>query len=316
MAEKQMNRTDGLEVVLQDFDVKPNDFDLTLENGIVWFYGPEGPEDKPIGDPKDYLEIRDDYIKLKEFLGKILDKGRVYYGTSHWNQDGETNCAEYANWLYLHCKNENFKRNFERATIELLKTELKKSFKPFDYQKGMKIALERSSNIEKVFLDENISNFRWRYELSDEDDESEGWFRKWLEDELGKTLRKDERGNEITDYEKTSPGFKEAFKRRFIHRKAYDIALQEFTPQFNRLVGLLGIVSVLGKPDNGFAGLYDEWKEDGFRAYHLFYDYKPLKYTFTKVNLNLSLREALEKIGYFEKYEQQLKLEVKLDGEE
>lgn len=312
---------DGLEVILQDFDVKPSLCSTrNLENGIVWFYGTENDEmhhEKPIGHPKDYLEIRDDSTKLKEFLSKLLDKGRVYYGTSHWNQDGETNYAEYAIWLYTYCKNENFKKNFEQATIELLKSELKREFKPFDYQTAMKTVLER--NYENHFVDQDIQTARWRYDISDIDDESEGWFRTWFDEELGKTIKKENPllKYEITDYEKTSQGFKEALKIRYIHKEAYNIALKEFTPQFNRLVGLLDIVIELGKQDNGFSKLYGGLNEEVevFRIPQLFKSDKTLKYSFTNVNLNRHLNDALLKIGYMDQYLEELR-KIKLEGKE
>src|SRR4030042_7184366 len=98
---------EGLDVLLQDFgkisekafelrdkrdSLEKEDFDRSLayfaalndsrffdDEGLVWYDGREGymPE-VPIGNPEDYLIIRDDYDALKGFVAKTLDKGKVH----------------------------------------------------------------------------------------------------------------------------------------------------------------------------------------------------------------------------------------------
>ncbi len=303
-----------LEIILQDFDKEKDMDSRSLENGITWFWGEGGSSCmyhgggetcKSIGHPEDYLGIRDDYKNLKEFLGKLLDKGRLYYGTPRWDQDGETNCADYAIWLYRHCKYDSFKRNFEKATIELLISEFKKEFKPFDYQTALKIATEKYGYLNYFLLDEEISTYRWRYGIGDPDDENEGWFRNWFDEEVSKTSKK-EGEFEKTNFSQVSPGLREALKKRHFHQEAYCIALKEYMPQLNRLVGLLDIIIILGNPNNGFAALYEQSKKDGEpplgHYYSFLRDSKILKYHFIKVNLNEHIPGALNRIGYLDKY--------------
>ena len=108
------------EIIRQDFK------GVVKSDKISWYYGPEGEEERPIGKPDDYLPIRDNYDSLRSFMSVMLDKGRVYYGIGHWNQDGETDCADYLTWLYQHSQDDLFKKNFECSVTCLLKEEADK----------------------------------------------------------------------------------------------------------------------------------------------------------------------------------------------
>jgi len=172
------------------------------KDGIAWFSGREykdGNEVNFMGTPKDYIEIREDFDKTKDFLGNLLDKGRVYYGTPYWNQEYETDTAKYASWLYLHSDNETFKKNFERAVVEMLNEEFKREFKPVDYESALKKQKEvdermsHGDTLDKYFSflgNEALSSAKWRLNfdkdiVSDEDKK----FRDYAMSELKKTER-------------------------------------------------------------------------------------------------------------------------------
>lgn len=164
-----------------------------LEKGLVWYNGKEGVNMTPIGQPRDYLQIRDDFGKLKKFLAETLDKGRVEYGC-----DGSvTNTGEYFTWMYFCSQHQPFRQNTEQAVVELLRDELGRKFTP-----------------------------------------------------LANTARQ--------------------------------VDAQKSAPQFNRLVGLLDVVSIVGKPDNGFAEAYADLAQkarEGFMR-----DAPTLRYGYDRAN--------------------------------
>jgi hypothetical protein len=94
---------------------------LVRPDGVVWF---DGSTDiwGNVADPQDYVPIREDYEKLKQFLGKILDGGRISTGNTKSGID-EVNPADYAVWMYQFSENPTFRQNFERAAVEILTEE-------------------------------------------------------------------------------------------------------------------------------------------------------------------------------------------------
>lgn len=167
-------------------DSKPVGRGLVWYN-FVWYREVEDAKGHLVylaGRPGDYVPIRDNFDALKEFLFKTLDIGRL-----NLNDSGHTNIADYVTWMYLNSQHQPFKRNTERAIVELLKNELGRKFTP----------------------------------LKSEDE--------W-------------------------------------HVKV-------FAQQFNRLAGLLDIISSAGEPDNGFAeaygGLAQKAKERFMRDAPAFY---------------------------------------------
>ena len=110
------------------------------EEGLVWYDGREGymPE-VPIGKPEDYLSIRDDYIALKNFIGRTLDKGKVHAGGgTHGDSSRETNCADYITWLYKNNSNKEFKDAFETGVFALLEDSFKKKYVELDISSSLK----------------------------------------------------------------------------------------------------------------------------------------------------------------------------------
>src|SRR3989344_3691023 len=105
-----------------------------VQGDLVWYDGAEGfmPE-VPIGRPQDYILIRDNFDALKDFVAKTLDRGRLRAGGgTHADTSRETNPAEYIAWMYVHSQYQPFKRDVEKATLELLRDELRKEFKPLN----------------------------------------------------------------------------------------------------------------------------------------------------------------------------------------
>lgn len=112
---------------------------ILYPNGIAWFGGGEGIDkvpgygEKPIGNPKDYIGIRDDTEKLAGFIGKTLDRGILERHSPSGHGDwGETYTADYILWLYWCCGKAIFKRRVESAVAGFLEAELKKEFLPFE----------------------------------------------------------------------------------------------------------------------------------------------------------------------------------------
>ncbi len=181
-----------------------------LDGGLVWYNGREGVNMTPIGQPQDYLKIRDNFRNVKTFLAELLDRGRLEYGDSK-GPYGEINTADYAIWMYSNSQHQPFRRNTERAVAELLRNELEKNFKHLN---------------------------------------------------------------------------RESAPRREDARK--------LVSQFNRLVGLLDVVSVVGKPDNGFVeaygGLAHKAREGFMRDAHT------LQYTYSQANIYNNILWALHGI--------------------
>jgi hypothetical protein len=241
------------------------------DDRIVWWDGREGfmPEN-PIGNPEDYLGIRDDYEALKSFIASTVDKGKVHAGGgTHGDTSRETNCADYISWLHQNNQNQDFKRNVERATTELLAEAFDSDFTPYSFEEALRKATEdfetgyNKGDITKLFIDQDIGTTRWRYGIDHPNTPEEREFREWYDIELTPTIKTNqERWNEeTTHFAETSLEFQEAFKQRYLGRNAEKSAVRDFSPQFNRLIGLLDVASSIGEHDEIFVELYGLLRE-------------------------------------------------------
>jgi hypothetical protein len=314
----------GLELLLQDFGeisrkafelrdrekaARKEDFESSFaysmalhelrfldDERLVWYDGREGfmPE-VPIGNPEDYLAIRDNYDTLKEFIGKTLDRGRVHAGGgTHGDSSRETNCADYVVWLHRHNQNQEFKRNVERATTELLEEAFGRAYTIININP----ALEREEDMFQRIYHGNINEWLgsmlhrdnlhsalWRLGLdnvvSDEDKE----FRAKFEAEVKKTerpitlkevydryggtktqLKKSFEAGEFADvihphYDEMPDEIKAELREWHKRNQATKSAVRDFSPQFNRLVGLLDVVSEIGEHDERFTNVYSLLKQ-------------------------------------------------------
>jgi len=276
---------------------------ILYPNGIAWFAGLEGHW-KPLGKPEDYLAIKDDSGKLKDFLAKLLDRGKLYYGTAYWNQDGETNTSDYVIWLHSHCENNEFKKNLENAVIELLREELNRKFEPLNYEEGMKLALDFFQKFDKgdidklgqMFNTDRVPGAISRAGLSYPETAEDEKMKKEFEKEMKKTLRTITHGRtyKAVNFKAASPEFKEKFKKWHLDKRAKENTVNKFTPQFNRIIGLFDIVSNLGKKNKEFrkaAGLLEEKAKQGF-----FKDAPNLQYNFSGANIYNHLLWALKSV--------------------
>lgn len=266
-------------------------------NGIAWYGEGEGSREEPIGKPEDYLEIRDDFAALQGFIGRTLDRGRIFRGVGgHAPTEDETNTADYIKWLHKYSENPEFKGNLEKAVVGLLEDELSRDFVPYDYATGRERAEDNFRIVEGGSIDRygrlvfagDLHDALWRAGLDHPETAEDVKFKKRFEEEMGKTLRpltleeslsrsytrtEEDRQRSINIYEQfqkdrpvvhfseTSPEFKVAFQERHLDGIARRNAVEAFTPQFNRLVGLLGIVAEAGEQNNGFAKAYDVLKQ-------------------------------------------------------
>lgn len=272
------------------------------KNGIVWYGGDEGPSRKSLGKPEDYIKIRDDYGKLKKFLSKLLGKGKVSAGTNRFDSITETRTSDYAIWLYKFSEHKPFKKNFQKAITELLTKELNRRFKKYSYEKGMETALRHFKNVYKkdlyrIFYDESLESSMQRQGIDDCKDKK---FVRLYKRELKKTIKKDERGFEKTNFRKTSKEFKEKFKEFYLDKEAKHWAMWDFRPQFGRLLELFKVVYHIGRPT--FANLEpilkekvdQKWYEDAPTL-------TPFVYYQSLSNINASLRLAYDSVKEEEK---------------
>ncbi|MEK7529029.1 MAG: hypothetical protein AAB592_04640 [Patescibacteria group bacterium] len=250
---------------------------------FVWYDGREGfmPE-VPIGKPDDYLEIRDDYEALKGFVARALDRGRVHAGGgTHGDSSRETNCADYVTWLHRHNENQTFRQNLERAVFELLGQEFDREFVPLDVDS--EIAREEGVYRPPFFhavgdINDALYRVGLKHNVQGEEDKK---FRDVFVEEMNKTerpitkeeyvagfagsekdkIRQFETGEfareyKVVHFEETSPEFQAALKDFLVRKKAMEAAVRNFSPQFNRLIGLLDVVSSVGEHDSKFAEVY------------------------------------------------------------
>jgi hypothetical protein len=252
-----------------------------LQVGVAWFYGEVGNHPvKSIASPYDYLKIKDDPQGLEKFIINLLDQGRIYWGTSYWNQDGQTNPADYIVWLHKKCENDNFVDMLEYTIVNLLVRELDKDFEPLDYKSGMQKALEDfqrydGSNIDdyinKMFQRDNTNSALSRLGISREPIAKEdNIFQEYFLEEVKKTerpitlkevldlyagtkkdLKKSYHNGNFKDelrphFDETSDEFKTKLQGYHLNKKARLHALEKFQPQFNRLVGLVDSINGIG----------------------------------------------------------------------
>lgn len=326
------------EVVMQDFgDYFREQKRLEKENEFLygsrsrpfeefWWKGYEGYEMKPIGSTSDYKKIKDDASKLKEFLGALLDRGRIYYGTSYWNQDGESDTSHYAAFLYQNNSNEDFKRMFEQTIIELLNEELQRPFAEIDRETALKEAEEKRIRFEGqvagVYLSPCLrmhpEHFFSSFALTHPETEEEEELKARLEAEVEKvtapiTLEEvlkvyggtKEKLTESWDkgnfndaiychYEDISNEIKQILAQRHLDQVTESIAIEKWSPQFNRLIGLLSVVSYAGEPENGFSQVYPLLKEKAFEEFHR--NSPRMTYTWTSEQIHNRLLIALNSV--------------------
>lgn len=279
--QERASREDPMESM--GFAMALTDLMFDEEGRFVWYDGREGfmPE-VPIGKPDDYLEIREDYDALKGFVAKTLDRGRVHAGGgTHGDTSRETNCADYVIWLHEHNDNQTFRQNLERAVFELLGQEFDREFVPLDVDSELEQEQERYrppyfSNVCSV--DEALYRIGLQHNVHSEEDRK---FRDMFVEEMRKTerpitqeeyvagfggreedkIRQFESGEparqyKVVHFEETPPEFQAALKDWLVKRKAMEEAVRKFSPQFNRLIGLLDTVASVGKHDPRFAEAY------------------------------------------------------------
>ena len=309
---------EGLELVLQDFgEISRKAFELRDkgkasrgdameslaysmslhdlrfydDDKVVWWDGREGfmPEN-PIGNPEDYLGIRDDYEALKTFIATTLDRGKVHAGGgTHGDSSRETNCADYISWLHQNNQNQDFRRDVERATTELLTEAFGREYTNPDIQP----ALEREEQSFQRFYDgsidkwlgsmlhrDNLHSALWRLGLDNVMTNDDRKFKTRFEAEVKKTERPitleevfDQYGGtkeQLTQsfnegrfsdvmkphYDEMPDEFKTELRGWHKRNQAMKQAVREYSPQFNRLIGLLDVASSIGEHDERFAELY------------------------------------------------------------
>jgi len=256
------------------------------EEGLVWYDGREGymPE-VPIGKPEDYLSIRDDYIALKNFIGRTLDKGKVHAGGgTHGDSSRETNCADYITWLYKNNSNKEFKDAFETGVFALLEDSFKKKYVELDIssslkkeQDGFKRIYTNIDNwLNSMFSRDNLDGALWRLGLGSNVSEGNEVFKSKFETEVKKTERRitlkeiyNQYSGSKEDLKKSfdegqfndtlqshliemPEDFKKEMRDWYINNNAKRDAISKYSPQFNRLVGLLDVVASIGKRNEKF----------------------------------------------------------------
>ena len=300
-----------------------------VDGGLVWYDGAEGfmPE-VPIGKPEDYIPIRDNFDALKEFIAKTLDRGRLRAGGgTHGDTSRDTNTAEYVAWIYVNSQYPLFRGNGERATVELLRDELRREFKPINLEPALREEEQRYTRYYKGDFNEFIRTFLsrdqlstalWRLGLDSAYSPKDLRIKNEFVIEVKKTERPITLDEVLGKYGGTQESLREMYQNgRFkdvveahfleipdelktrmkdwhIRNQAQKAAVREFAPQFNRLVGLLDVVSYVGKPDNGFVEAYGDLAQrarEGFMR-----DAPTLQYEFSGANIYHSILLALSKI--------------------
>ena len=259
------------EKLFHDGSVGRHSGNLLYENGLIWWGGVEGHDHQPIASPTDYTEIRDERRGVEDFVERILDRGKIYFGTSYWNQDGETNTAEYVAWLYRNCEYTPFKRNLEEAVISLLKREMGRDFPVPDYEEGMIEARQRFDRLYRgqpnclgnLFSTDNLQGALWRAGLENPQTREDKEMADRFNQELTKTLREITHGAryQAVHFSKASPRFKKDFTEWHLHKEARKNAEEKWSPTLNLAVGLLEVVAKVGRHDNAFQELGDILEE-------------------------------------------------------
>ena len=78
--------------------------------------------------PLDYIKIRSNQNKTREFLYDLLDSGQLKCGCTAWGQDWLENSWDYPLWMYLHSTNKTFRENLETCVVDIIKDEFKREY--------------------------------------------------------------------------------------------------------------------------------------------------------------------------------------------
>ena len=266
--------------------------------GIAWFGENLGRDyrtskHKMVGTPMDYVQIHEDYEKIKVFVKEMLAAGIDSYSAGHDRM--EVDPMQYITWLYSVSQSGEFKKKLERAVVELLGEELPRQFDPLGFEKQLKELPQRYDLDPSKFLRlEDMQMTLFRIGLDYPNNEKDARFKEYVVSELKKTERpitleeylerfagSDEQkrknfatGEPVKRYNmvhiaETSVDFKAKVKGWYVEKKAMEAAVREFSPQFNLLSGLVKIVWAVGRNNNGFAAAYPLLKnktQEGFLA--------------------------------------------------
>ncbi len=279
-------------------------------DGLVWYGGTAGPNEAPIGQPKDYLRIRDNPDALKRFLGKTLGEYELTAGYEGGHGGGYydiTLAADYPIWLYRNSQHPGFRSNFEQAANELLDKELRVE-REFPIEAGRKKAKSdarhyqqltktvRSENFLSVDpLDEVLINYGLSFTPVDPVDVAfkEKLVAEWEALKVKGNWR-GQKGIEIADMRKVSPELKQQIEARELEREARSNAIGDFTPKLNRLMGLLDIFGQIARPDNGFSESFPTLAEMAKKG--LYKDIIPLNYQYDDKDAYTHLLKALGRV--------------------
>lgn len=286
---EKASRGDAMESLA--YSMSLHDLRFYDDDKLVWWDGREGfmPE-KPIGNPDNYLVIRDDYQALKSFIASTVDRGKVHAGGgTHGDTSRETNCADYISWLHQNNQNQDFRRTVERATTELLAEAFQREYTAPNVQP----ALEREEqSFQRIYDGSNdkwlglmlhrdtLHSALWRLGLDSIMTDEDRKFKARFETEVKKTERpitleeildqysgtKEQLTQSFNDgrfsdvmkphYDEMPDQFKAELREWHKRNQAMRQAVREYSPQFNRLIGLLDVASSIGKHDERFAELY------------------------------------------------------------
>lgn len=305
-------------------------------NGLVWFGEKENTNqaiNQPVGHPEDYLLMRDNADATAEFVGKLLDRGKLYYGTSHWNQDGETDTSEYVVWLYQHCEYEPFKRNLEKSVITHLEAELERSFPDPDYKESRNRVKqkrrqarrrrtqyhEKSSDLDNyasLFSSDTLDSALWRAGLSNPTRAEDKAMAIEFKEEMAKTLCWITWGTryQAVNFKNASVEFKRRFDAWHTENEARHDAEQEWSKGMNRVIGLLEVVGRVGKPDNAFNGLYGLLEEKARGRWMYYAPMVQTDYFSSTDNLHQLLLTALSAIQSDGRLEDFWRTQIKEDA--
>jgi hypothetical protein len=312
------------------------DLDLFPEEKLVWWGGKEGfmPE-VSIGKPGDYLPIREDYGKLKEFIGGTLDRGKVHAGGgTHGDTSRETDTSDYVVWLHRRNSNKTFKANLEKAVTEILQVEFGRKFKPVDTTPSLAEGRERIQRwykgdvdnwLHSMLRNEHYESALWRLGLnvnvSDEDLPITQKFEKEAKtterlitlEEVLKTYGGSKES--LTDSfkqghfsnvrvlhpEEMSAGFKKELLEWHTQKVAFSDAVRKYSPQFNRLTGLLEVISQLGG-QGVFKDVYAQLKQQAEHKFMI--DSPPVKFDYSSIDVYRSILIALSAVQKGKELEQ------------
>ncbi|MBU0980328.1 MAG: hypothetical protein KJ709_05960 [Nanoarchaeota archaeon] len=287
---------------------------------LVWYDGREGsmPE-VPVGNPEDYVAIRDDYEALKAFLAPILDRGKVEAGMGgHGDNTRDTNLADYVIWMHTYSEHKPFRENLEKAVVELLKENFdipRKSYEEIDQEvSAEKIERARTRDLEEYKVADMRGVIKemmqdWNERKADPSKELESFFKdgrnfwviqKHMTEELDETARealyqKLEDANweygrletEVVDQ------LVDLELRSGLKYRQHDVR-ERYAQQHNRLLGLLDVIAANGKPDNGFSDSYPvlaERAREGFMK-----DAHDVEYSYSASNIYRSILIALASV--------------------